>query len=51
MDKEIKERRECLRKILAESFIKGMLAALKNGHYWESMGGDHLTETCTEPGP
>ena len=43
MDKEIKERREYLRKILSESFIEGMLAALKNGHYWKSMGEDALT--------
>jgi len=43
MDKEIKERREYLRKILAESFIEGMLAALKSGHYWKSMSDDALT--------
>ena len=42
MDKEIKERREYLRKILSESFIEGVLAALKNGHYWKSMGDDAL---------
>ncbi|MFA5429314.1 MAG: hypothetical protein WC279_14010 [Sulfurimonas sp.] len=42
MDKEIKERREYLRKILSESFIEGVLAALKNGHYWKSMGEKSL---------
>ncbi len=43
MEQAYRERREYLRKILSESFIEGVLAALKNGHYWKSMTDDALT--------